>query len=287
MVYWSQNDYLYRKLGIKMKLKYKKLIIIITVVTLGLGFFILTLIPTGGTNTQNAASADLELNKNEDINKLVSDYFAAKKTVNVDAMSNLVSDSNQINKEKLVAMAEYVEDYKDINCYLIHSADLNAYRVYVKYNMKLKNINTLAPCLSAFYITSTSDGKYVIYLSALDEVQEEFITSADKNDSIVKLKEQVAEELKKAVAGDDAFKQLYEKMNNEINTAAANKGATPTLGQATKCTESAGSHTDAYRIGGSYDSSGLANSYSHSGAAKCHSKPYGYRSSTVKIQGML
>lgn len=216
-----------------MKLKYKKLIIIITVVTLGLGFFILTLIPTGGTNTQNAASADLELNKNEDINKLVSDYFAAKKTVNVDAMSNLVSDSNQINKEKLVAMAEYVEDYKDINCYLIHSADLNAYRVYVKYNMKLKNINTLAPCLSAFYITSTSDGKYVIYLSALDEVQEEFITSADKNDSIVKLKEQVAEELKKAVAGDDAFKQLYEKMNNEINTAAANKGATPTPGQAT------------------------------------------------------
>lgn len=233
MVYWSQNDYLYRKLGIKMKLKYKKLIIIITVVTLGLGFFILTLIPTGGTNTQNAASADLELNKNEDINKLVSDYFAAKKTVNVDAMSNLVSDSNQINKEKLVAMAEYVEDYKDINCYLIHSADLNAYRVYVKYNMKLKNINTLAPCLSAFYITSTSDGKYVIYLSALDEVQEEFITLADKNDSIVKLKEQVAEELKKAVAGDDAFKQLYEKMNNEINTAAANKGATPTPGQAT------------------------------------------------------
>ena len=233
MVYWSQNDYLYRKLGIKMKLKYKKLIIIITVVTLGLGFFILTLIPTGGTNTQNAASADLELNKNEDINKLVSDYFAAKKTVNVDAMSNLVSDSNQINKEKLVAMAEYVEDYKDINCYLIHSADLNAYRVYVKYNMKLKNINTLAPCLSAFYITSTSDGKYVIYLSALDEVQEEFITSADKNDSIVKLKEQVAGELKKAVAGDDAFKQLYEKMNNEINTAAANKGATPTPGQAT------------------------------------------------------
>ena len=233
MVYWSQNDYLYRKLGIKMKLKYKKFIIIITVVTLGLGFFILTLIPTGGTNTQNAASADLELNKNEDINKLVSDYFAAKKTVNVDAMSNLVSDSNQINKEKLVAMAEYVEDYKDINCYLIHSADLNAYRVYVKYNMKLKNINTLAPCLSAFYITSTSDGKYVIYLSALDEVQEEFITSADKNDSIVKLKEQVAEELKKAVAGDDAFKQLYEKMNNEINTAAANKGATPTPGQAT------------------------------------------------------
>lgn len=233
MVYWSQNDYLYRKLGIKMKLKYKKLIIIITVVTLGLGFFILTLIPTGGTNTQNAASADLELNKNEDINKLVSDYFAAKKTVNVDAMSNLVSDSNQINKEKLVAMAEYVEDYKDINCYLIHSADLNAYRVYVKYNMKLKNINTLAPCLSAFYITSTSDGKYVIYLSALDEVQEEFITSADKNDSIVKLKEQVAEELKKAVAGDDAFKQLYEKMNNEINTAAANKGATPTPGQTT------------------------------------------------------
>lgn len=203
-----------------MKLKYKKLVIIITVVTLALSFFILTLIPTGGSGTNSAEDAELTLNENEDINKLITDYFAAKKTVNVEAMSTLVSDPNQIDKDKFTAMAEYVEDYQNINCYVIKSEESDAYRVYVKYDMKLKNIQTLAPCLSAFYITSTSDGKYVIYLSALDEVQEDFISSADKNIEIVKLKEEVAGALQEAINKDAAFKQFYQKMDQEIQSAS-------------------------------------------------------------------
>ena len=46
-----------------MKLKYKKLVIIISAVTLALGFFILTLIPTGGTEP-DAENAELVLNDN-------------------------------------------------------------------------------------------------------------------------------------------------------------------------------------------------------------------------------
>ncbi|MCR5691614.1 MAG: hypothetical protein K6G62_05290 [Eubacterium sp.] len=202
-----------------MKLKYKKLVIIITVLTFLLAFFILTLIPTGGSNTQNAEDAELELCKDQEINELISSYFAAKKTVNTETLSGLVSDVNRINKEKLVALAEYVEDYQNVQCYTIRSEDLDSYRVYAKYSMKLKNINTLAPCLSAFYVTTTSEGKYVIYLSALDEVQEEFIQAADKNENIVELKQSVEGELQKAIAGDASFKALFEKMNSEIKNA--------------------------------------------------------------------
>lgn len=208
-----------------MKLKYKKLIIIITVAALFLSFFILTLIPTGGSTGNPAEDAELALNQNENINKLITDYFAAKKTVNMDAMSSLVSDVNQIDREKLTAMAAYVEDYQNINCYVIKSEDSDAYRVYVKYDIKLKNIDTLGPGLSAFYVTGTSDGGYAIYLSALDQNQEEFITAADKNQQIVELKEEVADSLQKAIDQDASFKQFYQKMEKEIQAATASGSA--------------------------------------------------------------
>jgi len=203
-----------------MKLKYKKLVIVITVITLVLSFFILTLIPTGGSDPNSAENANLSLNENEDINKLIADYFAAKKTVNIETMSTLVSDPNRIDKEKFIAMAEYVEDYQNINCYVIESKDVEGYRVYVKYDMKLKNIQTLAPCLSAFYVTPTSDGKYVVYLSALDSAQQDFISSANKNEEIEKLKEEVEKELQKAIDQDAAFKQFYQKMDSQIQAAS-------------------------------------------------------------------
>lgn len=203
-----------------MKLKYKRLVIIITVATLALSFFILTLIPTGGTDKNSAEDAELLLNENEDINQLVANYLDAKKTVNMEAMAEYVSDANQIPRQKYVAMAEYVEDYQNINCYAIKNEESDSYRVYARYDMKLKNIETLGPSLSAFFITATSDGKYVIYLSALDQVQEDFITSADKNGEIVKLREDVAKELQMAIDKDSVFKQLYQKMDQEIQAAS-------------------------------------------------------------------
>ena len=91
--------------------------------------------------------------------------------------------------------------------------------------MKLKNIDTLAPCLSAFYVTGTSDGGYAIYLSALDEVQEDFITAADKNMEIVELKREVADNLQAAIDKDAAFKQFYQKMDKEIKAATSGSSA--------------------------------------------------------------
>ena len=161
-----------------MKLKYKKLIIIITVGALLLGFFILTLIPTGGNSSNPVEDAELVKCTNEDINNLITSYYQAKRDVNLEELEPLVSDINQIDQEKLIAQAEYVEDYQNITCYLLENKDNGAYRVYVRFDMKLKNINTLAPCLSALYVTMGSDGKNVIYLSALDKNEEDFILAA-------------------------------------------------------------------------------------------------------------
>ena len=203
-----------------MKMQYKKLVIIISVATLLLGFFILTLIP-GGKSTNNASDAELLLNENPEINNLIAEYFTAKKTVDIESFESIVSDVTQIDKTKFSAMAAYVEDYRNINCYVIENAEKNGYRVYAKYDMKLKNIDTLAPSLTAFYVTTTSDGKYIIYLSALDEVQESFIETADENEAFKELVDEVQKSLDDAIAGDPTFRQLYQRMDREIQSASS------------------------------------------------------------------
>lgn len=202
-----------------MKLKYKKMIIIATVAAMALSFVALIFLDNdNGSNS--AEDASLDLNQNEEINKLIESYFTAKKTVDLETMSELVSDANRIPKERYTVMASYVEDYKDFDCYAIKNEQSEAYRVYVKYNMKLKNIESWVPCLTTYYVKVTSDNKYVIYLSALDQVEEEFIDAADKNIKIIELKENVKKSLNEILEKDGAFKQFYQKMEKEINAAS-------------------------------------------------------------------
>lgn len=204
-----------------MKLKYKKLIIIISIGALLLSFLILTLIPTGGEGTNPIEDAPLAKCEDENIVTLISSYFQAKRDVDMELMEPLVSDINQIDQEKLITQAEYVEDYQNLTCYSLENEDNGALRVYVRYDMKLKNINTLAPCLSGLYVTVGSDGKNVIYLSALDANEEEFILAADKNSHVADLQQEVAAQLQAAIDADEAFRQLYQRMDQEI-TAAEN-----------------------------------------------------------------
>ena len=212
-----------------MKLKYKKLVIVISVVTLLLSFFILTLIPTGGSQVNHAEDAELMLNQNEEINKLIKDYYAAKKAVDIETMGTLVSDPNQINRETLTIKAKYVEDYRNINCYVIKQDDADAYQVFARYDMKLKNIQTLSPGLTAFYVTVTSDGEYTIYLSALDEVQVEFINSTYKNEELIKLREDVKKKLEEAAEKDESLKHLLQDKQKEIEESAEQRAsAAPT-----------------------------------------------------------
>lgn len=208
-----------------MKLKYKKMIIILSAATLVLAFVILMFIPTGGTSTGNITDANLSMNSNKEINKLIESYLNAKKDVDIDALGPLVSDPNQINRDLFTAMAEYVEDYKNLNCYVLKNEEANEYRVYAQYDSKLKNIDTLVPCLGAFYVTVSSDGKYLVYLSALDEDQREFIDAADKNEEIVKLKEDISLKLNEAIEKDPNFKQFYQKMDKEIKSKNATNAA--------------------------------------------------------------
>lgn len=208
-----------------MKLKYKKLIIVISIGALLLSFLILTLIPTGGDSSNQVEDAPLEKCEDEEILNLVTNYFQAKRDVDMEMMESLVSAVNQVNQENLIRQAEYVEDYLNFECYSLENEDNGALRLYVRYDMKMKNIDTLGPCLSGLYITVGSDGNKLIYLSALDVNEEEFILSADKNSHVEELQKEVAAAFQAAIDSDESFRQLYQKMDQGIVAAENNQNA--------------------------------------------------------------
>ena len=75
------------------------------------------------------------------------------------------------------------------------------------------------------YVKITSEGKYVIYFSALDNSEVEFINLADKNEEIQKLKQEVNKSMSDILEKDATFKQYYQKMQKEIKAAANGESA--------------------------------------------------------------
>ncbi len=151
-----------------------------------------------------------------DINELMSKYYAASLAVDLDALEGLVSDVSQIDEDKLKKQLSYMESIDNIICYTVEGEIEGTFRVYVYYDMKLKGIDTPAPALYAFYVTMSSDGNYIVYLSGLDGETQDFISAADTSQDVQTLKTLVNERFKKVINSDEKLKEFCEMLDNGL-----------------------------------------------------------------------
>ena len=163
----------------------------------------------------NYAGTDyLKRDEHDEINKLVTEYYNATLSVDMDRISELVSDISQVDQDKLITQASYMENIDNIICYTIDGPVEGTFRAYVYYDMKLYGINTPAPALSALYITMASDGRYIIYLSGLDNDTQNFISSTDTSEDVVHLKKIVNDRFENVVNTDEQLKAFCEMINS-------------------------------------------------------------------------
>ena len=186
------------------------------------GFITFSMIPSKSSEPTVAQNTDEVIQQNTipEIDELVNNYFAAKQCADIDSLSDLLSDPTAVDEKKLQLYLTYVESYTNITSYMIANEDKDAYRVYVKYDIKLYNIDTLAPCMTVFYITQGSSGDYKIYNSPQDDTIREFIESADKNIEIIKLKNEVQKAYEAARTKDARLNEFSKKLESETATAA-------------------------------------------------------------------
>ena len=215
-----------------MRLKYKKLILIFTVAIMLIGLSMFSLIAPSINSSKgndkddshkdnpNSVVADMtegEIKAN--IALLVTNYLDAKQRVDMEGIEECVSDVERVDNKRLVAEAEYIEAYKNIDCTIKNGPQDGTYRVYVYYEAKVYDIDTLCPSLTALYIVVDEEKNFKIYLGTVDAETQEAIDKLDESEEIKNLADSVQKKLEGIVSSNEAVRDFYEMLEstNESN----------------------------------------------------------------------
>lgn len=210
-----------------MRLRYKKWIIFFTlaIMLIGMGSFSLVAPNVNfafGRNSGEDSSlkGNLLSDKSEEdikseITTLVKDYFDAKQRVDMEALAECVSDVSHVEEKRLVTEAEYIEEYKNIECTILNDGlQDGAFRVYVYYEAKVYDIDTLVPSLTALYVTADKNGKFTIYLSVIDSDDQKAIDKLDNSDKVKKMITSVQKNLETIVSKNADVRDFYQMLEN-------------------------------------------------------------------------
>lgn len=219
-----------------MRFKYKKLILVFTIAIMFIGLGTFSLIAPSidfsadskadevtsgadGGSGGNAAVTNVVANMSDSevksaISALVSAYFDAKQRVDLDKLAEYVSDIDRVDNKRLVAEAEYIEEYKNIECTVKKGYNAGTYRVYVYYDVKVYNIDTLVPSLTALFIKADGNGDFKIYLGTIDGKEQETVDKLDNSDEIKKIAGSVQKKLEEIVSSNEDVRDFYEMLES-------------------------------------------------------------------------
>ncbi len=169
-------------------------------------------IATFGAVSTTFGKDDKEVQK--EINKLVAKYYDAKQKVDMTELEECVSDINNVQQQKLLTEAEYVEGYSDFEC-LVLNAVQGTYRVYARYNVKIYNIDTLIPSLSALYVTEDEEGNFKVFMGALNSEEQEVMNTLDQLQIVKDMSSQVSSELYDVIKNDEKVGQFYQMLKEK------------------------------------------------------------------------
>ena len=236
-----------------MRLKYKKMILLLTMGVMGIGMLTIsfdktsqadqsaletgssqvvmlnegdmastTPTPTTGpTNTPTPIPKDpkkLKLNDQAEIDTLIQTYYSAMLDTDEEMLASIMTDASVINIEVISKKLEYISDYHNIICYTKPGVKDGDYVVYATHEMEVASIETYAPSIDQFYVT-TVDGKLYLCFGDLETdilaLLQEYIKSEEVKELIAK----VNLAFKEACDRDQDLKDFYINLTSSIQSA--------------------------------------------------------------------
>ena len=122
----------------------------------------------GQTSTENGAAADFTLDPDfekdahADVNELITSYFAAYASADIDALEAIASPISDNEKSYIRVFSAYIESYENISCYTKSGLTDNSYLVSAYFDLKFYGVETMAPGLDFFYVETKDDGSLYI-----------------------------------------------------------------------------------------------------------------------------
>ena len=122
----------------------------------------------GQASTENGAAADFTLDPDfekdahADVNELITSYFAAYASADIDALEAIASPISDNEKSYIQVFSAYIESYENISCYTKSGLTDNSYLVSAYFDLKFYGVETMAPGLDFFYVETKDDGSLYI-----------------------------------------------------------------------------------------------------------------------------
>ncbi len=169
--------------------------------------------------------AKLEQNAYENVNSFFTAYYQAVAEGDVDTMSKMGMTLDEEDRAKVEVKAGYTEEYRERSCYTKPGPEKNSYIVFVYYEIKFKNIDTVAPGLSTFYVCTNDDGSlYMKDISSLPQNMKDYIKAIANQDDVQDLLAQVDKLYQTNTDSDPTLAAFMSSLQTKSDAAAAKSG---------------------------------------------------------------
>ena len=166
--------------------------------------------------------AKLEQNAYEEINSFFNEYYDAVAGGDTDNMAEMGNTLDEEDKAKIQVKAGYTEDYENMSCYTKPGPEDNSYIVFVYYEIKYKNIDSLAPGLSTFYLCTNADGSYYLKdIGSLPQNMKDYITEIANQSDVQNLLAEVDKLYATNTESDPTLAAFMDSLQTKSGSAAA------------------------------------------------------------------
>lgn len=156
--------------------------------------------------------------------ELVNNYFTALTEGDLNKLSEIMDSVDGISADTLKAEGEYIEEYKNVKCYVKDGLNKNEYVVYVYYENKILNIDTLAPGAIILYVKKdAASNEYKIQSNINDDKISKYIKKLSKEKDIINFNKEVDDKLDKACIEDPDLKALRDALISSGNEEASSE----------------------------------------------------------------
>lgn len=163
------------------------------------------------TEPQAVQTGTLQENDGKVLTAMTS-YYSARTNGDTETLKKLDPSLTEQEQEELTS--GYVEKYEDIRTYSRQGLAAGEYVVYVCYNGKVKDIDTLVPSLTQYYLKSDEQGSLYIYDYEGDADTGAFLEETRKTTEVQELIADVKKKCDEAENSDPALKEFMSQYGN-------------------------------------------------------------------------
>lgn len=154
---------------------------------------------------------DLQKDAYPEVNAIVQKYYESMAAGDMEALSSIVDEISEEEKERILRSKDIVEGYQNISCYTKRGMEENSYLVFVYYEQKFVRIETPAPGLSPLYVRSHEDGSLYIFNGEVSPELEAYVEKLAGDEDVAALREEVKTRYEAAKASDEELMKLEER----------------------------------------------------------------------------